>query len=259
MAHCRWQCRVELFAEQCGTPSPSLLPSPQWPPLRSPTRRRRAASAARCSPRACLQVRRVSTKTSTAAAAVRVQRRPRPWVASQSAWPWHHASCSAAQDPPPPRRAAGRSRRRRIDFRGRKKRRGEEALGQRREGGGRGRGCSSPERTFRPLDVRVESSTHFMSSSSAPPPSERGRAGQCKARSRTPSSDGPTRRRHGWAGRQARLRRRSPAGLANTVAAAQTAVPRTTARRDRRALAGVVVAVSMRTPTTRRRPLPRRL
>ena len=99
-------------------------------------------------------------------------------------------------------------------------RRGEAARG--------GRGCSSPERTFRPLDVRVESSTHFMSSSSAPPPSERGRAGQCKARSRTPSSDGPTRRRHGWAGRQARLRRRSPAGLANTVAAAR--------RRRRRSL-----------------------
>ena len=100
MAHTVGAGPRRTLAEQCGTPSPRLLPSPTRPPLRSPPRhchcRAAPAAAARRSSRVLLQCK----------CAARPPRHPRPppppprrsaavggQSVSQSAW--HHAPCSA--------------------------------------------------------------------------------------------------------------------------------------------------------------------
>ena len=111
-------------AEQCGTPSPCLLPPPpprRRPPLRSP-------------PRRC----HCTARREHAASRSRVHQDIHP-LGGQAGARGKTLRAAAA-----------------IDF---------------AEEGGRGgrltvrRGCSSPERTFRPLDVRVESASRLMSSS----------------------------------------------------------------------------------------------
>ena len=97
------------------------------------------------------------------------------------------------------------------------------------EEGGRGgrptvrRGCSSPERTFRPLDVRVESASRLMSS----PPRrlcQRERAGRGTIEDAAvflrAAADAAERRRHGRTGGPVP----PPAGLANTLKAAAAAL-----------------------------------
>ena len=153
-----------------------------------------------------------STKTS---AAVAVGSKP----ASQPDWHWQ-ASCktcrsAAAPPPPPPHRF---SRKKEVAER-------EEVLRQARGG----RGCSSPERTYRPLDVRVESSRTLCprrrrSATAAHTAQQSRAAGQCKARSRTPPPS------------LERLRGGGAAGLANTAASA--CVVRTLGRRRARAAGG---------------------
>ena len=96
------------------------------------------------------------------------------------------------------------------------------------EEGGRGgrltvrRGCSSPERTFRPLDVRVESASRLMSSSPRRL-CERERAGRGTIEDAAAAvfllraaADAAERRRHGRTGGPVP----PPAGLANTLEAA---------------------------------------
>ena len=86
------------------------------------------------------------------------------------------------------------------------------------EEGGRGgrltvrRGCSSPERTFRPLDVRVESATRLMSS--PPPPVRASERGEARSRTPPPSSSygpPPTQRSGGGMDGRAGQCRRRPA------------------------------------------------
>ena len=169
--------------EQCGTPSPCLLPPPptrRRPPLRSPPRRchctaRREHAASRS--RVHQDIHPLGGQASI------VQRRKR-------------------QDPPRRRhRFCGRGRGGRLTVR---------------------RGCSSPERTFRPLDVRVESASRLMSSSPRRL-CERERAGRGTIEDAAAAvfllraaADAAERRRHGRTGGPVP----PPAGLANTLEAA---------------------------------------
>ena len=111
--------------EPCGTPSPCLLPPP-------PTRRR---PPLRSPPRRC----HCTARREHAASRSRVHQDIHPLGGQASI-----VQRRKRQDPPRRRhRFCGRGRGGRLTVR---------------------RGCSSPERTFRPLDVRVESASRLMSS-----------------------------------------------------------------------------------------------